>query len=166
MPSPGTILIAGVGNLLLSDDGVGVHALRELEKVPLPGVSLAEIGTAILHGLPWLEQADRVLLIDAARGGQPPGTIYLFDVLPGASTPAMSSLHALGLCEAARVLLSGRPAPPITVLGVEPESLDYGMELSGTVRAALARVVGLARETVKGWGSAVPEEPAACRAAA
>jgi hydrogenase maturation protease len=144
------ILIAGVGNELLSDDGVGVHAIRELRQDPIPGVSLVEIGTAILHGLGFLESADRVLVIDAARGGQPPGSIYLQDAAAGANGSPVHSIHALGLREAAAFLLAGK-TPAITVLGVEPESLGYSLDLSASVRAILPRVVALARETVSAW---------------
>jgi hydrogenase maturation protease len=145
------VLIAGVGNALLSDDGVGVHAARELQKAPLPGVEIADLGTAVLHGLSFMESARRVLVIDAVKGGRPPGTIYLFDAGENAETQAMSSLHAMGLCEAARLLMAPGPLPAITVLGVEPESLAYGLDLSGPVQGALPNLVVLARQTVAGW---------------
>ena len=145
------ILIAGLGNELLSDDGVGVHAVRELEQVPILDVILADIGTAVLHGLHYLETADHVLAIDAARGGQPPGTVYLFEAAEDAEALSVVSIHAMGLREAARVLMTGRPAPRITILGVEPESLACGMNLSPPVRAALPGVISLARKTVARW---------------
>jgi hydrogenase maturation protease len=151
MSGSSPILIVGVGNALLSDDGVGVHAVRELQREPLPGVTTVEVGTAILHGLSFLESAARVLVIDAAHGGQSPGTIYLFDAGDPPARHPGSSLHALGLREAARLLLPKGSAPAITVLGVEPSSLDYGAELSTPVKRALPRVVALARETVAGW---------------
>jgi hydrogenase maturation protease len=151
MSNAGQILIAGVGNELLSDDGIGVHAVRKLQEQPIPGVVMAEIGTAILHGLHFLELAERVLVIDAAKGGQVPGTIYLFDAAQGAELKVPASIHAMGLREAAGFLLGNKPAPPITVLGVEPETLEYGMNLSGPVEAALPRVLALARETVATW---------------
>jgi len=149
------ILIAGVGNELLADDGVGIHAVRELQKDPIPGVSFAEIGTAILHGLHFLESADRVLVIDAARGGRPPGSIYLFAAGEGVNGSPVHSIHALGLREAAAFLMTEQ-APAITVLGVEPESLHYCLTLSEAVQAALPRVVALARETVATWIREVP----------
>jgi hydrogenase maturation protease len=149
LPAP-RILIAGVGNELLSDDGVGIYAVRALQEDPLPGVTLAEIGTAVLHGLDFLDGADRVLVIDAARGGRPPGTLYLFEAADNSGAEALTSVHAMGLREAAR-LLYGKPVPPITILGVEPESLAYGMGLSHTVQAALPRAVSLARKTVAAW---------------
>jgi hydrogenase maturation protease len=166
MSSVRHILIAGVGNVLLSDDGVGVHAIRELQKNPMPGVTCAEIGTAILHGLHLLEKADRVLVIDAAKGGKPPGTVYFFEGTENTEAKSMTSIHSMGLREAARFLMAGQPAPPITVIGVEPETLDYGMDLSGPVQAALPRVLALARETVAGWRRKSFAEETVCRVAA
>lgn len=145
------ILIAGVGNLLLSDDGIGVHAIRELQKNPIPGVFMADIGTAILHGLHFLESAERVLVIDAAKGGQAPGTIYLYEAQGGGATKTVSSIHAMGLVEAIRLLPPRTTPLDITVLGVEPATLAYGMELSEPLQAALPRVVALARETIEAW---------------
>jgi hydrogenase maturation protease len=151
MPRPHHILIAGTGNALLADDGVGVHAVRALEQDPIPGVTVADIGTAVLHGVSLLESVDRVLVIDAAKGGRPPGTIYLFDPTENTENKSMVSLHAMGLREAVRLLMPRGQPPAMTVLGVEPACLDHGMELSGPVQAALPQVVALARETVAGW---------------
>lgn len=148
---PPSLLVAGVGNVLLSDDGVGVHAVRELMKEPMAGVVLADIGTAVLHGLSFLETAGRVLVIDAAQGGQAPGTIYLFDADAAPVPGPFASMHAMGLLEALRLLPPGLPRPAVTVLGVEPESLAYGLELSPAVLAALPRVVASAREIVDEW---------------
>lgn len=166
MSEPRHILVAGVGNLLLSDDGVGVHAIRELQKHPMPGVTYAEIGTAILHGLHFLDNADRVLVIDAAKGGQPPGSVYLFEATERTEVKCMTSIHSMGLREAARFLKAGQPVPPITVIGVEPETLDYGMELSSTVQAAMPQVLALTRETLSGWLAKPLAREAACLAAA
>ncbi len=153
------ILIAGVGNLLLTDDGIGVHAVQELQKEPMAGVKVVDIGTAVLHGLHFLEDADRVLIIDAAHGDGPPGTIYLFDTAQ--SHTAVNSVHAMGLREAVRLLPPGVRAPGITVLGVEPASLEYGIGLSPTLRQVLPRVRELAIETVQDWLKTASVESAA-----
>jgi hydrogenase maturation protease len=158
MSGTGRILVVGVGNELLSDDGVGVHAARELQREPMPGVTVVEIGTAILHGLPFIEEADRVLVIDAAKGGRRPGTMYLFEPRESAWGGTAKSIHALGLWEAARLLLVGQAPPPITVLGVEPASFQPGLTLSAPVHAAMPRVVSLARETVAQWRGAEEAE--------
>jgi hydrogenase maturation protease len=144
------VLIAGVGNLLMRDDGVGVHAVRELLRDPPPGVSVLDAGTAILSALPFFENASRVLVIDAVRAGGRPGSIYLFNSRDADAEGRPASLHSVGPLDAVRHLGRGT-APDITVLGVEPAIVDYGTELSGTVKAALADVVETARRTVSEW---------------
>jgi len=151
MNSTSPFLIAGIGNWLLTDDGVGIHAVRELEQQPIPGVWMVDFGTAILHALAHLESAERVLLIDAVKGGRPPGTIYFFEATGNRETSAPFSIHSLGWREALRFLSPGKTPPAITVLGVEPASLAYGIELSPTVRAVLPELLSLARKTVSEW---------------
>lgn len=151
MPNPNPIIVAGVGNLLLTDDGIGVHAIRELQRNPISGVCYLEIGTAILHGLPFLESAWRLLIIDAVMGGQPPGTLYLFESDKPREEEAIVSLHALSLCSAFRVLYPGQKPPFVTILGVQPDSLELGMELSPSLRDALPKVTAIAGKIANAW---------------
>ena len=139
--NPPSILIAGLGNLLLSDDGVGIHAVRELSALCLDGVVTADIGTAVFHAIHYLETADRVLLIDAVKAGGVPGTLYLLDAEDVCEDGPAASIHTLGMRSLARLMPDPSRCPPMTVLGVEPELLDYGMELSDPVRAALPKVI-------------------------
>ena len=152
-------LVVGVGNELLSDDGVGIHLLRELQREPNPDVALIEVGTAILHGIEFLEGVERVLIVDAAKGGNPPGTLYRFEAEAPPSGQPFSSIHAMGLREAAHMLLPP-PLPSMTVLGIEPATLEYGMSLSAPVTAALPSAVALARKTLAEWRAAETREPA------
>src|SRR5512139_3120116 len=91
------ILIAGLGNILLRDDGVGVHAVRELRQDTSPGALVVEVGTAVLDALHLLEWAEAILAIDAMRAGGSPGTIYPLRVEEIAEPGPMSSLHELSL---------------------------------------------------------------------
>jgi len=75
------ILILGVGNLLLSDEGVGVHVARKLMEMDFPPqVEVLEGGTDGFGLMHVLLQADRLILVDAVRGGGPPGSIYRFEI--------------------------------------------------------------------------------------
>lgn len=130
------LLIAGLGNLLLTDDGVGIHALRALESDPPPGAVLLEIGTAVLDALDWIERADRIVALDAVHGAAEPGTVYRVDVGELRPAAAPMSIHELDLRAALR-LIPGARVPQIIALGVEPAVVDYGMELSPAVQAAL-----------------------------
>jgi hydrogenase maturation protease len=144
------VLVAGVGNLLMRDDGVGVHAIHELQKDPLPDTDVLDVGTAIFSALPFFESAQHVLLIDAARAGGPPGSIYVFHGRDAGAHAGPASLHSVGPIETLR-WFGGVATPKVTVLGVEPEVVDYGTELSTAVRAALPEVVETARRIVSLW---------------
>ncbi len=144
------ILIAGLGNLLLMDDGVGVHAVRELEKDPPPDVVVADVGTAVLDALPLFEEANRILAIDALAAGGAPGTVYACGVRDVADEGIKASLHELSLVSALK-FLRDRARRQVMVLGVEPAVIDFGLQLSPAVAAALPRVVRAARRIVALW---------------
>ncbi len=145
------ILIVGLGNLLLQDDGVGVHAVRDLQQDPPPGAVVAEVGTAVLGALHLLEWADKILALDAMQAGGVPGTVYACGSGQVEEPKVRDSLHELSLINALRFMK--REAPPeIVILGVEPANIDYGLELSPAVVAALPQLTQAAREMVAWWG--------------
>lgn len=144
MSSSVSVVIAGAGNLLAADDGVGAHVVRDWpERLALPtGVRLLEIGTAGPAALALLGEREAVVLVDAARGGGPPGSVYRIDlgeIGPPVAVPL--SVHDLGVGELAReARLLGRPLRGV-LLGVEPGRLaPPGAELSPAVAAVVPRV--------------------------
>lgn len=144
-------VILGVGNLLMSDDGVGIHAVRELLRDPPAGARIVETGTDFLSALPILEGTRRVLILDAVRGKGAPGSIYRLEPDDVELRPETGSAHATSVFEAKRFLPPGALWPEITVLGVEPLVLDYGMALSQPVADALPRLVERARNILCEW---------------
>jgi hydrogenase maturation protease len=144
------ILIAGLGNSLLQDDGVGVHAIRALQQTSLPGVIMAEVGTAVLGALHLLEWAEKILAIDAMQAGGKPGTIYGFAIDDVAGPGMQASLHELNLLAALR-FLPRQAKPEILIVGVEPQTIDYGLDLSPAVAAALPELTREVRKIVSGW---------------
>jgi len=130
-------LILGIGNLLLGDEGVGVHAARALLEQGCPnGTEVLEVGTAILDALSALEKAHRVIVLDAMKHDGNPGTVYRIPLERCRRSQSIASMHGFDIL---RVLaLLGRPYPPeVLVFGVEPRSLDWSMELSPEVSEAL-----------------------------
>ncbi len=150
--SPGDerILVAGLGNLLLRDDGVGVHAVRALQQSPPPGALAVEVGTAVLDALPLLERAEKVLAIDAMQAGGAPGSIYRCRVSDVAGQRERASLHEVSLLSVLHFIPADK-RPEISILAVEPGTIDYGLELTPEVEAALPHVVELVKDTVKRW---------------
>jgi hydrogenase maturation protease len=146
-PGPVT-MIAGLGNLLLMDDGVGVHAVRELLKAPPSGIEICEVGTALFDVLHRFEQVDRIVAIDAMQAGGSAGTLYVIEAHDVEENGSPMSLHELGLTAALRFT---QKKPHVIVLGVEPASIDYGLDLSGPVQAALPRIVEMAKRLAAEW---------------
>ena len=143
-------LVLGLGNLLLADEGVGVHVSRRLaERVRSNEVSVLDVGTAILDALPQIEEAGRVIVIDACRGGSKPGTIYALDIQECVDRPFLGSLHGFDL---KRVLaLTGRTSlPPVTVIGIEPARIAWALELSEEVEAVVPGVVDMLEQQLGG----------------
>ena len=133
----------GLGNVLLQDDGVGVHAVRALRKVLPSRILAVEVGTAVLDALHLFEWADRIIGIDAMQAGGAPGTIYSFGVDDVDDRGVKASLHEMGLIASLRFMKG--PRPPIFMLAVEPETMECGLELSASVQAALPRLVAEAK---------------------
>lgn len=141
-------LVLGVGNLLMSDDGVGVHAVQRLEKRPLPpGVEVLDGGTCGLDLLQFFEGVERLIVLDAANLGCEPGTIVR---LEGDDVPAFLAIkvspHEINLPELLfSAKLSGIYPREVVVLGVQPETIETGVALSppvaAQVDALLARVM-------------------------
>jgi hydrogenase maturation protease len=136
-------LVLGVGNVLLQDEGVGVHVVRALGREPPPShVSVLEIGTAFLDALAEIEQAERIIIVDAMHGGEAPGTIYRVPFEDCARPAVVASMHGFDL---SRVFyLAGRTSPPeVIVIGVEPARIDWGTELSPELQDAIPAVVAV-----------------------
>ena len=161
---PHSVVVAGVGNTLMQDDGIGVWAVRALARdYVLPSrVRLMEGGVLGLQLVYELCSAQQLLIIDAMNGEGPPGTIYRVDagsLLKGRRT--IMSLHEVGVVEVLSVggLLGMRPHA--RVLGVQPlETASPGLELTPTLQAALPRVVAAAAEELAGMGATVVERRA------
>ncbi len=142
----------GLGNELLKDDGVGIHAVRAVKQEKLVGVKVAEVGTAVLDALDLIEWADMILGIDAMEAGGAPGTVYQFGLDDVAEAKVRNSLHEVNI-QAALRFLPGHKAPKIAMLGVEPERISYDLELSPSVRESLPTVTKAATQIVKRWQS-------------
>ncbi|HEX8960768.1 MAG TPA: HyaD/HybD family hydrogenase maturation endopeptidase [Geobacteraceae bacterium] len=140
-----SILVLGIGNLIMSDDGIGVRVVQLLaERYRIPtGVTVLDGGTLGLDLLPKLEGVERLLVVDAVETGQPPGTVVR---LTGEEVPVVLetkvSPHQMGLKDLLAVAMLQGFAPREMVLwGVQPALIDVGMELSPVVADTLEPLV-------------------------
>ena len=142
-------LILGIGNLLMGDEGVGIHVLRHLqEQDELTGVDLVDGGTGGFHLLEYFERYERIVLIDAAMDGEPAGTVRVIQPRYASDYPTSLAAHDIGLkdlVESAQLL--GR-SPEIALFTVSIGTLsDMSLDLSATVAAA----VEPAARSVRDW---------------
>ena len=149
-------LILGAGNLLLSDDGVGVHAIRRLqETIEVPEeIQVIDGGTLGLDLLHYLEGVSHLLIVDAMEMGQPPGT---FRRLVGDEVPAYLSIkmspHQIGLPDmlfAAK--LRDLYPDEVIIWGVQPATTEVGLELSPQVATQLDLLVERILGELARWG--------------
>jgi hydrogenase maturation protease len=146
-----SVLIVGLGNMLLSDEGLGVHVARALtdQRARLrAGVEVLEAGTCLLDVLPAMAACARAILVDAISAGGEPGTVYRAELAGALDGPeeggATVSLHQWGVLQTLRAgEMLGLIPPRITLLGAEPERLEPGTELSPALARARDRIVSL-----------------------
>lgn len=114
------------------------------------------MGCAVLDALHLLEWAENILLIDAMKAGRSPGTVYWvpsLEELDGGPVPA--SLHELSIVQALRMIDRTR-SPEVSIIGIEPEIIDYGLDLSPSVEAALPLVLHTGEKTIEKWLKTFP----------
>ncbi|MDU5246175.1 HyaD/HybD family hydrogenase maturation endopeptidase [Veillonella sp.] len=151
-----SIVVLGVGNILLTDEGLGVHVVEDLKAnyTFTPQISLIDGGTMGMELLTYMRGMKKILLIDAVNGGEAPGTIYEFPhrELEQYFTDHIS-VHEVGMQDILRIrAIQENPLEDAIVIGVEPESLDVGFEPSAPVQKALPEVKERVLRVLRGWG--------------
>ena len=149
------ITLLGLGSLLMQDEGVGIHAVRYIqEQYDTPGLEIIDGGTGGMDLLPFIENRDRLLVLDAANFGKEPGYI---GVLRNEEVPALfgvkASLHHLGLADvlAAAQLMDMAPKE-ICLIGVQPQTIALGLELTELIQKKLPDLVALTIKQLEDWG--------------
>lgn len=152
------ILVLGIGNVLLSDEGVGPYVTGRLEReYRLPdNVAVLDGGTSGMHLLDDIAGAERVVIVDCARLDDGPGTVR---EIVGEGVPAFFqtriSPHQIGLSDllAACALLEVMPRE-MALIAVAPESMELGLELTATGHRAADAALAALVERLTAWGAA------------
>jgi hydrogenase maturation protease len=142
--SPRRIIVLGLGNLMRTDDAAGMHALTMLSSDKrLPGeIRFVEGGTLGLELLYHVEHASLLLVLDAVEADESPGTLMLFRGESVETLPCGRSIHLLGLADLLSALrLTGRSPAEVMLIGIQPESTEWGTQLTPTVNAALPSMI-------------------------
>lgn len=153
-----SVLVLGIGNTIMSDDGAGprvVQRLRDEYRFP-SGVSLLEGGTLGLDLLPWLEGISRLLIVDALETGKLPGTIVRLsgDEIPSAFRTRLSP-HQVGLQDLLAVAaFQGFNPEEMVLWGIQPASIEPGTELTEAVATQVDMLVENVLAELRRWGMA------------
>jgi hydrogenase maturation protease len=139
------ILVLGIGNILLQDEGIGVRVVEQLkQRYEIPSeVTVLDGGTAGMALLDDILDAQQVIVVDAVKTGDPPGTIVRFagDQVPALLQQGITP-HQLGLFDLLGALtFAGCKPPQLVLFGVVPQSLELSLDLSSTLAAKLDPVI-------------------------
>jgi hydrogenase maturation protease len=161
-PLDADTVVVGVGNIVHSDDGAGVHALqmlRDAGEAPA-GALLLDGGTLGLELLSYLQNARRILFLDAVDACAEPGTTLRIETEVLRGMRGSWNVHQLGVADLLNALALVSVTPQeIVLLGVQPESTDWGSECTPPVKRALPQLVNAALEQLRSWS----KEPANLR---
>ena len=146
------ITVMGIGNLLLKDEGVGVHLVQRLAGfVDDANVKIVDAGT-YPDFLSMVDKGtDKLIIVDAVKAGDKPGAIYRFNLgdVDLDSAPSIS-LHEMGVLDSLKMMtLLNRQPESTVVIGIEPKTIDFGLDLSPEVEGKLPEIINLVLKEIE-----------------
>ena len=149
-------LVLGVGNTLLGDDGAGVHVAKVLEsRADLSSrIKIIDGGTLGLSLLPEVEDAAGLIVIDAAELNEPPGTIRLYEneAMDRHLSGKKTTVHEVAVADLlTAATLTGHAPQERALVAIQPESIDWGLELSMSVRPAINDAADVVASVIEEW---------------
>lgn len=146
---PRKVLILGVGNLLLKDDGFGVHLINSLKEAAFPShITLMEAGTVSHQLIPLFREIDDLIVIDVVQAGDSPGSLFRFspDDMNFVSEQKVS-LHQISLVDVLKMAELTGGKPRTVIIGVQPkDTASWSLEMSDELKAVMPRVRELVKE--------------------
>lgn len=147
-------VVLGLGNPIFQDEGIGIHVVHQLMRDKLnESIELVDGGTDGLILLDTVEKTDNLLIIDAVNLNQAPGSISIIegkDITVFAQ--AKLSQHQLSFQEVLGLaLLRGRLPKRLSLIGIQPKTIDIGTNLTPEVAQAVPKVINIVNDTMKKW---------------
>ena len=153
---PHRILLIGVGNTLMQDDGIGVHVARAIaaDATLAPVITCVDGGTIGLALLPELEDSALLILVDASELNANPGHIAVFHdrEIDRQLSNKRRSVHEVALTDLlSAAAIRGRLPQRRVLVAIQPQSTDWGLDLTAPVKAAMPAVLKTIREITLVW---------------
>lgn len=144
------VVIVGVGNLLLKDEGVGIHIARALQQIDIPqDTKIIDGGTS--PDLPYyIKGTDKLIIIDAVKARSKPGTVYrLHPHDMNIESDEAVSAHDFGLEQSLKTMRLMKNEPKeVIIIGIEPKEIDWGTELSAELQQKVPEIVNIVRKEI------------------
>lgn len=148
-----TTAVLGIGNLLLRDDGIGIHLIQELERQnfgSLYNVQVVDGGTYIFDLTDVFIRNQKIVILDSVKGGHSPGTIYRITPQElGGYIKANTSLHDVQVLDLLKNINLMGYFPEVIIIGVEPEEIYFDMELSPIAKQQIPKVIEILKKEVE-----------------
>jgi hydrogenase maturation protease len=164
--TPSRILVLGIGNLLMGDEGIGVHAVRALARRSWPAsVTIVDGGTGGFHLLSYFGEYDTIVMIDATMDEQPPGTLSVIEPRYATDFPRSLTAHDIGLRDLVEsaALLQMQPKiylVTVSVTDVQPMETTLSAPVEASIAPVVARVSDLVAR-ILGGSPGSPDDAAA-----
>ena len=136
-------VIIGIGNILLQDDGIGVHVIRQLENEKLPStIELVDGGTSTLDMLGFFLDNRKVIVVDCLRAGLKPGTIYKIKPEDIKSYKKENlSIHDVQILDVVEMANMMGKYPEVVIFGIEPEKIAVDLEMTRTIISKIPEII-------------------------
>ncbi len=149
--SVASILVMGVGNVLLKDEGVGVHVVEHLRHAPIPlpqNIEIIDGGTMGMELMMYLEGREKAVVIDVIEAGVEPGTIFRFahgDIREAKQKKL--SFHQLSFLDALKMAeFMGQQLPEIIFIAIQPKDITPGTELTPEIEAKIPTIIEMIKK--------------------
>jgi hydrogenase maturation protease len=144
------ILVLGLGNIIIKDEGVGVRVAERMQQMSLPpDVEVLDGGIKGLDLLDFIEDRKKVIVVDAVKAGAPPGTLFRFTDKDIAGKKGMlRSAHGIDFSDVIAISAFMGKKPDIVFIGIEPEDLGAGMELSPLIEKNIPVLINLVMKEI------------------
>ncbi len=161
-----SVIVLGLGNILLRDEGVGVRVIERMQRdyVFPENVTLFDGATAGLDLMPVIEGYDEIIIVDTVRTGEPPGSLFRFSLADvEKKVPYKTSLHQIGVIEMFAIAEAMGKKHDAVIIGVEPLDMSsWGLELTPAIEAKLPEIIGLVLKELDAIGVRPEPRGGAC----
>ena len=136
-------IIIGIGNILLQDDGVGVHVIERLENEKLPStIELVDGGTSTLDTLGFFLDYKKVIVVDCLKAGLEPGTIYKIKPEDIKNYKKENlSIHDVQILDVVKMANMMDKYPEVVIFGIEPEKISLNLEMTETMISKIPEII-------------------------